>query len=1345
MRQFFWKIVICLVPVLLSAWIVTDAVRKYRNGDPGGFKLGVDLVGGTILVYEIDLRKQQEDQGEREFDPVRDINVLAESLKRRIDPNDLYNIVIRPAGGEGRVEIILPTGGTHRTKKAEEAWNDLLDEMGQKYELKHKIEVGRGKILELADRIQVTLSREIWETKLFSNPKAWAKLKEAAYERWAELDPRFNPAAEKARKQIEALDSVKEERLRQFAGVIFDALAPTEAAQSEATIESWLKQQAWQEMLHDARKQWPSLETFKEDMERIPPDNVEQLISFIQADGVVINQAAIASLEPILGAAAFKSEERDADTIRTFIKDNYGPSAFAISEEIAKVTEKTGRKRDLALEDVQRIKDLVAKVGSLEFRILANSTDDRDGIEEAKKSIEAIESAEDLEKRAKAGLPPPGPKGIYSIKLPRGVVSKVTYSWFELGPQERRQLNLDNAAKNDAERNFVWLQAQLNKNKTTPLNDRAGRALLQGALFYTRECKDQNLPEEERRKKQFEYFVLTRDPEIDPDDLSNKRRLPKIDGSYLISAVSAPGQDFRPAVHFVFNNAGGELFGDLTRKNVPSGAGAEESQIRRHLAIVLDGLVMSAPTINSEIRTHGQISGSFTAKEVDALVNILRAGRLPATLKPQPVSENTIGATLGQDTIESGVRAIVGAFMLVLAFMVIYYRFAGFVASVALLANLLLTIAFMVAVQATFTLPGLAGLVLMLGMAVDANVLIYERFREERDRGASLTVAIRNAYERSFPTIIDTHLSSMFTAVVLYIVGNDQLKGFGVSLTAGLLISLFTSLYMTRLMFDLWIAKGWLKNLNMLRFFSKPDIDFMGVRKYYFTASVVLTVLGMMLFIGRLPHNLNIDFVGGTAYGAKLLEPKTITELRKLVGEENQKRWLKKPDGTPAVQAQEQPDSGGLSYTLTYTNPDNTTEIRTVNLANTPFPTPKGADAATLEELSRRRKRDIEERASDLPDALVEQIFVRFGAEEETTQETADNSSPHFTVRTSEKETEIVQAVLDRLLRTETGQPLMRKVYMKSEPATNKMYRLKFFADEKGTDASAGSASFVKSLFQRELMRTFDVKQKKDLPFQYDIVGEGRNTVDGKNAVMLLKLETEPTKEDRARIETVLATTEREFAARPQPDRLENFDSQLATETRMRAFYAILASWIAILIYVWFRFGNWTFGLAAVLCLVHDVFFTLGLITLCHYIYHYTPWLAGALMIQDFKIDLTTVAALLTLVGYSINDKIVVYDRMREVRGKNPDLTPHIINESINQSLSRTMLTGVSVLLVLIVLYVFGGEGVHLFAFVMTVGMIVGTYSSIYIASPLLLMFGEGAHQPTLAELRQLESERAPA
>jgi SecD/SecF fusion protein len=263
------------------------------------------------------------------------------------------------------------------------------------------------------------------------------------------------------------------------------------------------------------------------------------------------------------------------------------------------------------------------------------------------------------------------------------------------------------------------------------------------------------------------------------------------------------------------------------------------------------------------------------------------------------------------------------------------------------------------------------------------------------------------------------------------------------------------------------------------------------------------------------------------------------------------------------------------------------------------------------------------------------------------------------------------------------------------------------------------------------------------LPFQYEISGEGKTTEDGKNHVMMLRFEGDLKAADLEHVRTALRKTEEGFADRPQPDRLENFDSQLAIETRLRAMWAILASWAAILVYLWFRFGNWTFGIAAVLCLMHDLFLTLGAIAACHFI-------AGSAMgnllgVEDFKIDLSAVAALLTLVGYSVNDTIVVFDRIREVRGKNPDLTPQMINDSVNQTLSRTLIASLTTWIVCFILYAFGGPGVKLFGFVMVVGVIVGTYSSIYIASPLLLLFGEGVHEETGIAKHEPEPEGAPA
>jgi SecD/SecF fusion protein len=1112
LKPFFRRLAICLVVPAVAALFVIQAAFAFHKGE-GGFKLGVDLVGGTILVYEVDPDKEM--KASYKDNP----ELLASSLKRRIDPADLYNVTIRPVGAS-RVEIILPTGGKHQSEAEEQIWDHLLDEARKKFPPPpgKDLDVGRGKVQDL--------------------------------------------------------------------------VAVIKQQHPEATISE----------------------------------------------------------------------------IDQFIDQNYKADRLHL----------TG-------EEIQKVKELIASVGSLEFRLLANRRDDKEAIAVATKYFEDAQKdpklKQELEYLALKGKPPPPPAPPTTEGFPvelKGYKGNFTYKWVELGRQERHTLHLSNDEEKK-EGDTPWKQvAQAREKGTTfPLGDN---------LLWSRPVSNPSrLPLKDRDKK-YEYFLLTRDPEKDKE----------ITGQFLTSATETQDRSGAPAVGFHFNVEGGNRFSHLTSTNAPETKSEDAPGFKRQLAILLDDQIVSAPSINAIISQDGIIEGNFTKAEVDRLVNILRAGALPATLKPQPVSENTMGATLGQDTINKGVWAVGVAFVAILGFMLVYYRFAGFVACVALLANLLLTIGFMVAVQATFTLPGLAGLVLMLGMAVDANVLIYERLREERDRGASLALAIRNGYDRAFPTIIDTHLSSIFTAIVLYTVGNDQLKGFGVSLTVGLFISLFTSLYMTRLMFDIWFAKNWLHKLSMFRLFARPNIDFMRIRYYWFTATIVLTIVGISVFVGRLPGDLNIDFVGGTAYGGELEEPLNIAQLRKLLDESTQKKRLQVDNVVEDKVAGKE----GLIFDITYKNEDGSQETRTIQFPNRP----KNID-------------EVKERASQLPDLSVEQIFL-------DSDNFSDNRSKHFTIRTSEKAPELVQASIIRLLEEHTddkGQPLPKPVQLlkrieMDDPKIDKdgktvTLAFKDLAGEK-TAASPGQ---VTMLLEREF-------EKKGITQQFDLIGVGKG-VDGQFDTMQLKFrETIP----QDSLAAALKSLQSEFKQRPQPDRLETFDSQLAAETQTRAMYAILASWGAILLYLWFRFGNWTFGLAAVLCLIHDLFFTMGIIAFCHYL-HAIPWLANALLIQDFKIDLPAVAALLTLVGYSVNDTIVVFDRIREVRGKNPALTPQMINDSVNQTLSRTVLTSFATWLVVFVLYVIGGEGVHLFAFVMVVGVVVGTYSSIYIASPLLLIFGEGS------------------
>ena len=359
---------------------------------------------------------------------------------------------------------------------------------------------------------------------------------------------------------------------------------------------------------------------------------------------------------------------------------------------------------------------------------------------------------------------------------------------------------------------------------------------------------------------------------------------------------------------------------------------------------------------------------------------------------------------------------------------------------------------------------------------------------------------------------------------------------------------------------------------------------------------------------------------------------------------------------------------------------------------------------------------------------------------------------------TTEKEPELVQVMLDRLLRDETSNaPLMASTKITNVKISNDPVK-----DDKGVEKTSFTATvtfdqptspgYFKRFVERELklqnripevgsataltivgIKSDDkaVASEEDRTGRFTTMKLDLSENTEFRAALDAKAKPEEKAKDKAALEKVLSESQKSFESRPLPERLEVFDPALAASTRNNALFAILASWGAVLGFLWLRFGSWQFGLAAVICLIHDLCFTLGAIAICHYV-HDTAF-GHFLGLQDFKIDLTAVAALLTLVGYSVNDTIVVFDRIREVRGKSPVLTVQMINDSVNQTLSRTVLASLTVFLVVGVLYLAGGEGVHLFSFVMVIGVLVGTYSSIYIASPLLLIFGEGNSPALLA------------
>jgi len=309
-----------------------------------------------------------------------------------------------------------------------------------------------------------------------------------------------------------------------------------------------------------------------------------------------------------------------------------------------------------------------------------------------------------------------------------------------------------------------------------------------------------------------------------------------VTGEYLNTARPGYDERMRPSVNFTFNNVGAHYFNRLTSENLPDQVG----DLHRDLGIILDGELFSAPFIQGVISNTGQITGSFTEEEVQHLCSVLNAGKLPAALRKEPISSHRTGPTLGRDTIEKGRIAMGISLMVVMVVMFSYYRFSGLVSCFVLISNLVLILGLMITFKAALTLAGIAGLVLGVGMAVDANVLIFERIREELDRGAALRMAIRNGFDRATTTIVDANLTTLITALVLYVIGTDSIKGFAITLILGLLMNMFTAVFCARVFFDIAERKRWITKLNMMRILNKTEIDFIRLSRMAMVGSVLM-------------------------------------------------------------------------------------------------------------------------------------------------------------------------------------------------------------------------------------------------------------------------------------------------------------------------------------------------------------------------------------------------------------------------------------------------------------------------------------------------------------------------
>ena len=788
-----------------------------------------------------------------------------------------------------------------------------------------------------------------------------------------------------------------------------------------------------------------------------------------------------------------------------------------------------------------------------------------------------------------------------------------------------------------------------------------------------------------------------------------------VTGAYLTRAKPGVDQQGRPAVNFAFNTAGAERFGALTGAHLPDRVGKYEYQ----LGIILDGKLQSAPAIRDAIFGSGEITGDFTDQEVKEYVDVLNAGALPTALSPEPVSQQFIGPTLGRDTITRGMNSVVLSVALVFLFMLVYYRFAGVVACLALFMNMILLLAIMITIQAAFTLPGLAGFALTAGMAVDANVLIYERMREEATRGAALRMTIRNGFDRAFSAIVDSNLTTLITALVLYVIGTDQVRGFAVTLFLGIALSMYTAVFCGHVLFDVAERRRWISSVKMLKLIGETHFSFLRYKWWLIGMTLGLIVLGMAGVVHRGRGLLGIDFSGGVSIQFAFNQTHDIADVRDRLenadlpdvvvsdvqseGAEPGTQFKVETSTPPGVEAEQYlrqvqatieeifDKAGELQRNQVQVTPltaeapaKETAPVKTAPLGKAGPPKaesqgrlglPPGAPAQTV--------------------AMSSVLLAEAGPPGKASEKPAPPKTPSEGPGTSGKE---------------APPPSTKPAAGGAQPAApaaagaNTKAKLKF-------DFPVNHRS-LETAFQQAIESVTGTSLGLEPLITNDKYEEG-STVPYEKWDVELPLPAE-------QAQKVLSAVEKSFESTPVFPSSNTVGGAVAEITRYRAMYALLASTLAIVVYLWVRFQRVSYGLGTVVSLIHDTVLALGFVAMSYYLAE-IPFVTQLLLIEPFKLDLTVVTALLTVAGYSINDTIVIFDRIREVRGKSPHVTEEMVNLSVNQTLSRTLLTGVATLLVILTLYILGGPTIRAFAFAMFIGVITGTYSSIYIASPFLL------------------------
>ena len=628
-------------------------------------------------------------------------------------------------------------------------------------------------------------------------------------------------------------------------------------------------------------------------------------------------------------------------------------------------------------------------------------------------------------------------------------------------------------------------------------------------------------------------FLWSNKPEPDSDIITlfairgNREGTPELDGSVIVDARPYLDEYNRNIVTMAMNGSGAQKWQRLT-------ADAASQSPKRSVAVVLDNYVYSYPQVQNEIaggRT--QITGNFTPEESSDLANILRAGKLDAPARI--IQADVVGPSLGKEAISASINSFAIALALVLLYMYFYYSGAGLVANMALLVNMFFIFGILNSFGAVLTLPGMAGIVLTIGMAVDANVIIFERIREELRSGKGLRAALVDGYKNSNSAIIDANVTTLLTGVILYSFGTGPIRGFATTLIIGILTSLFSALFISRVVFERRLdgkktinfstktTKDWYTNLNF---------DFLAKRKIAYVVSTVVIIIGLgSLFTNGL--NLGVDFVGGRSFQVRFDQPVEVSEISESLS------------GTLV-------DAEGNSFKPV---------VKTLGESN--------------------------------------QVII-------TTN-----------YRIDETGIQVDQDIEDKLF--------------------------------------AGVSGFFAEQIARE-------------DFFTDATDEAIGLVGSR----------------------VVGPT-------------------IADDIKTGAIYSILFSLIVVFLYILMRFRKWQFSLGAVVALLHDVLFVLGAFSI-----------ADGLLPFQLEVDQAFIAAILTVIGYSLNDTVVVFDRIREnLGGRTKNLTAGV-NKSLNQTLSRTFNTSLTTFFVLLVIFLFGGEVIRGFMFALLLGVIVGTYSSLFIATPVM-------------------------